>query len=107
MMIIIQECIDTLCEALSSNKEDLMVIVAGYEKEIRAILSRNSGLESRFLWKFEMDKYTASDMFTIFIRMVVANKWKYAETITEWFEKNKEYLPAFGRDIESYFRILK
>ena len=100
-----KECIDTLCEALSDNKEDLMVIVAGYEKEIHErFLSRNSGLVSRFLWKFEMDKYTAIDMFTIFIRMVVANKWKYAETITEeWFEKHKEYLPAFGRDIEKLF----
>ena len=100
-----KECIDTLCEALSDNKEDLMVIVAGYENEINErFLSRNSGLESRFLWKFEMDTYSAKDLHTIFTRMIETNKWKYSEAITEeWFEKHKEYLPAFGRDIEKLF----
>ena len=29
-----KECIDTLCEGLSDNKENLMVIIAGYETEL-------------------------------------------------------------------------
>jgi len=30
-----KECIDTLCEALSDHKDDLMVIIAGYEHELK------------------------------------------------------------------------
>jgi hypothetical protein len=29
-----KECIDTLCEALSDHKNNLMVIIAGYENEL-------------------------------------------------------------------------
>ena len=37
-----KECIDTLCEALSDNKENLMVIIAGYEKELKECISFNN-----------------------------------------------------------------
>ena len=37
-----KECIDTLCEALSDNKDNIMVIIAGYEEELnRKILYMN------------------------------------------------------------------
>jgi hypothetical protein len=40
-----KECIDTLCEALSDHKDDLMVIIAGYENELDATFFKaNSGL---------------------------------------------------------------
>ena len=48
-----KECIDTLCEALSNHKNNIMVIVAGYEKEIKNCFSSYiEGLESRFIWKY-------------------------------------------------------
>lgn len=100
-----KECIDTLCEALSDNKDDLMVIVAGYEEEINErFLSRNNGLESRFLWKFEMDKYSANDLYTIFARMVTLNNWNCDENINvSWFEKHCDEFRSYGRDIEKLF----
>ena len=50
-----------------------------------------------------MDTYSAKDLHTIFTRMIETNKWKYSAITEEWFEKHKEYLPAFGRDIEKLF----
>ena len=32
---IAKECIDTLCESLSDNKHNIMVIIAGYEEELK------------------------------------------------------------------------
>ena len=32
-----KECIDTLCEALSDYKDNIMVIIAGYEKELKIV----------------------------------------------------------------------
>ena len=40
-----KECIDTLCEGLSDNKDNLMVIIAGYEKELKeCFFNYNAGL---------------------------------------------------------------
>ena len=57
-----KECIDTLCEALSDNKNNLMVIIAGYENELKeCFFNYNQGLDSRFTWRFKTDEYTGED----------------------------------------------
>ena len=43
------ECIDTLVKAMEDNREDLIVILAGYTREMQDFLESNSGLKSRFL----------------------------------------------------------
>jgi SpoVK/Ycf46/Vps4 family AAA+-type ATPase len=76
-----KECIDTLCEALSDNKENLMVIIAGYEKELKdCFFSFNQGLDSRFTWRFKMDDYTHEDLYNIFLKKVSDIDWKIEET---------------------------
>jgi len=100
-----KECIDTLCEALSDNKENLMVIIAGYEKELKeSFFAFNQGLDSRFNWRFKTDEYTPEDLYQIFIKMVKCIGWEIAEGSkinVEWFKKNKEYFEFYGRDIET------
>lgn len=55
-----EECMDTLCECLSRHKNDLMVIVAGYEDELeKHFFNSNKGLRSRFIWKFTIEPYSA------------------------------------------------
>ena len=66
-----KECIDTLCEALSDNKDNLMVIIAGYEKELKkCFFAYNQGLDSRFTWRFKTDDYTSEELFLIFKKKV-------------------------------------
>jgi SpoVK/Ycf46/Vps4 family AAA+-type ATPase len=100
-----KECIDTLCEALSDNKDNLMVIIAGYEVELReSFFNFNPGLDSRFTWRFKTDEYTGEDLYNIFLKKVSDIDWKIEENskITgEWFKKNKEYFPFYGRDVEA------
>jgi SpoVK/Ycf46/Vps4 family AAA+-type ATPase len=100
-----KECIDTLCEALSDNKENLMVIIAGYEKELKeSFFSFNQGLDSRFTWRFKTDEYTGEDLYKIFIKMVKDIEWEIAtetKITIDWFKKNKDYFQFFGRDIET------
>jgi hypothetical protein len=100
-----KECIDTLCEALSDNKEELMVIIAGYEKELKdCFFNFNQGLDSRFTWRFKTDDYTAEDLYQIFLKKVKDIGWEIDtdSTITvEWFKKNKDYFKFYGRDIET------
>uniref|UniRef100_A0A6C0IH39 AAA+ ATPase domain-containing protein n=1 Tax=viral metagenome TaxID=1070528 RepID=A0A6C0IH39_9ZZZZ len=100
-----KECIDTLCEALSDYKENLMVIIAGYESELKdCFFNYNQGLDSRFTWRFKTDDYNETDLYNIFIKKVKDIGWKLSEDskiTVEWFKKHKEYFIFFGRDIET------
>jgi SpoVK/Ycf46/Vps4 family AAA+-type ATPase len=100
-----KECIDTLCEALSDNKENLMVIIAGYEKELKeCFFNYNQGLDSRFTWRFKTDEYTYEDLYNIFLKKIKDIGWELddnSKISTEWFKKNKEFFRFYGRDIET------
>ena len=97
-----KECIDTLCEALSNYKDEFMVIIAGYEKELNeSFFNLNQGLDSRFTWRFSTDKYTGADLYLIFLKKVKECGWKYNDCIhAEWFQQNIDYFKFNGRDIE-------
>ena len=104
-----KECIDTLCEALSDNKDSLMVIIAGYEKELNeCFFSYNEGLNSRFIWRFKVDDYVAEDLRNIFVKKARDFGWLVEEELkVEWFEKNMKYFKYYGRDMETLFTKTK
>ena len=104
-----KECIDTLCEALSDNKENLMVIIAGYEEELdKCFFSYNQGLNSRFPWRFKTDDYKANELKLIFEKKVKDIEWSFDEKINLcWFEKNMEYFKFYGRDMETLLSKIK
>jgi hypothetical protein len=108
-----KECIDTLCEALSDHKENLMVIIAGYEEELNdCFFQANKGLESRFIWRFKIENYTAKELYQIFMKKVQEIHWSIdplSPISLEWFVKNKSHFVYFGRDMElllSYTKIM-
>jgi SpoVK/Ycf46/Vps4 family AAA+-type ATPase len=106
-----KECIDTLCEALSDHKDNLMVIIAGYETDLNeCFFNYNQGLTSRFTWRFKIEDYSAADLYHIFIKKVNENGWSISDTANiniKWFEKNKASFKYYGRDIETLFAKTK
>jgi ATP-dependent 26S proteasome regulatory subunit len=107
-----KECIDTLCEALSDHKHDLMVIIAGYEKELNeCFFEYNQGLDSRFTWRFKTDKFEPEELFQVFLKKVKENGWTVdpeEKTIcVDWFRKKMDAFPSYGRDMESLFSKIK
>ncbi len=106
-----KECIDTLCEALSDHKDDLMVIIAGYENDLNnCFFNYNQGLNSRFTWRFKIDEYTAEDLYNIFLKKVKDSGWfilDKSEINIKWFEKHKKHFKSYGRDIETLFAKTK
>ena len=106
-----KECLDVLCESLSDHKDNLMVIVAGYEEELNNLFfSANRGLESRFVWRFKIDDYTSAELYNILNKKIKETDWSYADgfCLTEkWVEQNKKHFPFFGRDMELLFTYIK
>jgi hypothetical protein len=107
-----KECIDTLCEALSDHKDNLMVIIAGYETELNeCFFDCNQGLSSRFTWRFKVDEYSATDLYNIFVKKVTEGGWTLENDNNSinsvWFEKHKSSFKFYGRDIETLFAKTK
>ena len=106
-----KECLDTLCEAMSEHKEDLMVIIAGYEDELYDTFFRaNKGLESRFTWRFKIDQYCAKELMQIFLKKILENDWKIEvpeKEMGQWFESKSASFKHFGRDMELLFSYTK
>lgn len=103
-----RECLDTICEVLSNNKNDFMLIIAGYENELNENFFRNNqGLKSRFLWSFKIDDYSTNELYNIFINMCENKKWKYKDIKESWFEKNKDNFKYNGRSMEQLFTYTK
>jgi len=100
-----KECIDTLCEGLSDHKDNLMVIIAGYEDELnKCFFNYNKGLDSRFTWRFKIDDYTPAELKQIFEKKINDIDWKLKsknEIPIAWFEKNSSYFTFYGRDMET------
>ncbi len=105
-----KECIDTLCESLSDCKDDIMVIIAGYEKELDETFFRsNRGLDSRFIWRFTIDSYNPQELCEIMLKKIKEQKWSVDTTVMDdkWFLSKKTNFIHYGRDIEVFLTHVK
>ena len=59
------EAIDALVKGIEDYRDDLLVILAGYTKEMKEFLTSNSGLKSRFPNVIEFLDYTAEELLMI------------------------------------------
>ena len=60
------EAIDTILKRMEDNRERLVVVVAGYPKEMEAFISSNPGLKSRFSRYFYFKDYSPEELVEIF-----------------------------------------
>lgn len=61
-----QEAVETLLKAMEDNREDLIVIVAGYTDLMKDFIDSNPGLASRFNRYMLFPDYTIEEMLAIF-----------------------------------------
>ena len=59
------EAIDTLVKGIEDNRDNLVVILAGYSKEMSEFLETNSGLKSRFPNIIDFPDYTGEELLEI------------------------------------------
>ena len=106
-----KECLDILCESLSDHKDELMVIIAGYEHEMdNTFFKANRGLKSRFIWRFTIDSYTPTELMKIFTQKVLEQGWCFIDNTVlneNIFYKHKTDLTSYGRDIDLLFTYIK
>ena len=71
-----QEAIDTLLKKMEDLRERLVVIVAGYPREMAEFIESNPGLESRFSRYIVFEDYHVPDLCQIFELMCRSNAYE-------------------------------
>ena len=88
------ECIATLIKAMEDYRDNLVVIFAGYTKEMQDFLDSNSGIVSRIGYTLEFDDYTNEELIEIFKGMVKKSGFSLdedaIEVVNDLINKNRD-----------------
>lgn len=93
-----RECLTELTKALEDYRDDLVVIVAGYDDLMKKFFESNPGLKSRFNYFIEFEDYTVNQMFEIFLSYCKNEDYILQESAAE---KLKKYLDKQSEDSEN------
>ena len=87
------EAIDTLVKGIEDHRNDLVVILAGYTREMELFLSANSGLASRFPNQIEFPDYTGEELYRILLSLARGKGYVLDEScrepLTAWFDRKQ------------------
>jgi len=104
------EAVNTLLKAMEDNRDNLIVIVAGYTDLMQNFLDSNPGLRSRFNKQIIFNDYSPEELMSIFTGMCSKSFFKLTEQASvcafAFFENRvKQNLSTFanGRDVRNYF----
>lgn len=108
-----QEAIDTILKSMEDHRDDLCVIVAGYDELMENFINSNPGLRSRFTRYIHFDDYSPEQLLAIFMQNVKKNEYKLGRGVkpkltayfTELYENRDENF-GNGRTIRTYFETV-
>ncbi len=87
-----EECIATLIQAMENYRDNLVVIFAGYTKEMDAFLKSNSGIVSRIGYTMDFKDYTVDELIEIFKSMFKKSGFTVEKSA---IEKAKEVIEEY------------
>ena len=105
-----RECLTELTKALEDYRDDLVVIVAGYDNLMKKFFESNPGLKSRFNYFITFEDYTVDQMFDIFLSYCKNEEYTLNDSAKDKLKKylelnsnNPENKNANGRFVRNVF----
>lgn len=90
------EAVDTIVKYMEDNRDELIIILAGYSNEMNDFLKSNSGLKSRFNYSIEFSDYSEEELYEITERIVADKKYKIdpecKAALIEYYATQKQIL---------------
>ncbi|GIP52342.1 AAA family ATPase [Paenibacillus vini] len=74
-----KEAIDTLVKLIEDYRGEIVVILAGYNKEMTDFMKSNSGLASRFPLTIEFPDYSGDELYRIALKMIAEKGFTLTE----------------------------
>lgn len=109
-----REAIDTLIKEMEDNRDKLIIIFAGYTKNMEQLISTNPGFKSRINKTLVFDDYSSEEMLQIF--KLFAKKQNFSvdsncdELLLQKFSQLLQTSNEFfgnGRDVRKVFEMIK
>jgi probable Rubsico expression protein CbbX len=102
-----QETVEILLEVMENQREDLVVIMAGYKKEMGRFFSDVPGLSSRVAHYIDFPDYSAEELTEIARRMLQQQRYRFADDAESAFQEYLELRikqPRFanGRSVRNW-----
>jgi probable Rubsico expression protein CbbX len=82
-----QEAIEILLQVMESNREDLVVILAGYKERMDTFFRSNPGMSSRIAHHIDFPDYTEAELMQIAEKMLAGQHYRFGEGSREAFEQ--------------------
>jgi len=108
-----QEAITTILKFMEDNRDDFVLIAAGYPNEMQRFLDSNPGFVSRFNDTIHFPDYTAEELYSIFDGIAKKSNYSVPKPVAEkikadftWFIENKNQNFANGRLARKYFEAI-
>ena len=105
-----KEAIETILKAMEDHRDELVVIVAGYDELMHRFIDSNPGLRSRFNKYFHFPDYDGKDLLAILKRFCDTNGYTLAEDaiphlqtkLNDMYENRKEHF-GNARSVRNLF----
>ena len=106
-----REALAVLVKAMEDHKGELVVMFAGYTREMRAFIDENPGLASRIGYTFDFEDYEADELLQIFERKMAAAGFQLGEGVSDGARDAFRYFHSVenfgnGRFVDRYIQEL-
>ena len=105
-----REAIDTLVPLIENHRDRLIVIFAGYSREMAEFMKANSGIQSRIAYNIEFPDYSGEEMLQIFLLMCDKQGWICPQDVQASLQeifidayKNRGDNFGNGRDVRNFY----
>jgi SpoVK/Ycf46/Vps4 family AAA+-type ATPase len=105
-----REAIDTLVPLMENYRDRLIVILAGYSREMAEFMNANSGIQSRIAYTIQFPDYSSEEMLQIFLLLSDKEGWICPENVQAPLQKifiaayqNRGRNFGNGRDVRNFY----